>query len=262
MADQEKSEQQSTTDGAGAKKRRRRRGKRRPAGEQSQDQSQESNAKEASPEKPASGEATDTRPSRRRRPKRPTRPERSDNATTDESAAGEKSDTTKNERAKRSEKAKARPKRGSVLERRRSTPAAELEFPDEPELMPAAPSPTAKTVDAYVKQLRGWQREAVIALRNIVRSLAGEAEEQILWSQPVFTLNGPVCYIKAFSDHVNIGFWRGNELDDPDELLTGELQTMRHVSFYHMNEVNRDAIESFVAQAFKLSKEKGDPTGV
>lgn len=120
--------------------------------------------------------------------------------------------------------------------------------------------PIATDVDTYIKQLKGWQREVVTTLRGIVRNQARDAEEGIMWSQPVYTLNGPVCYIKAFSDHVNFGFWRGNELDDPEDLLTGELPTMRHVTIRHVNDVKRDAFEALVRSAVKLNIEKGDPT--
>ncbi|RPI67062.1 MAG: DUF1801 domain-containing protein, partial [Ignavibacteriae bacterium] len=128
-----------------------------------------------------------------------------------------------------------------------------------PEEAPA-PQPIATDVDTYIRNLKGWQREVVTTLRGIVRNQAREAEEAILWSQPVYTLNGPVCYIKAFTDHVNFGFWRGNEIDDPEDLLIGELPTMRHVTIRHVNEVNREAFEGLVRSAVKLNKEKGDPT--
>ena len=78
----------------------------------------------------------------------------------------------------------------------------------------------------------------------------------------MYSLNGPICYIKAFSDHVNLGFWRGNEIDDPAERLVGELETMRHVTIRHVNEVDRELFEAYVRQAVKLSKEKGDATSI
>ena len=37
------------------------------------------------------------------------------------------------------------------------------------------------------------------------------------------------CYVNAFRDHVNVGFFRGAEIPDPDGLLEGTGKFMRHV---------------------------------
>lgn len=147
----------------------------------------------------------------------------------------------------------------TVLNRRQTRGESLLPQP-EPETPPPAPARSAKSVEEYINHLHGWQREVVITLRSIVRSQSQGIAESILWSQPVYSLNGPVCYIKAFTDHVNFGFWRGNELDDPDSLLSGELETMRHVTIRSIADVNRTVFERFVRQACKLNKEKGDAT--
>jgi hypothetical protein len=98
---------------------------------------------------------------------------------------------------------KERAPRGSVLQRRTTrgdyddTPKVK----DEPAPMLAPIN--AINVDAYIGHFKGWQREVLTTLRAIIRQGAGDIDESILWSQPVFSSNGPVCYIKAFSDHVN-----------------------------------------------------------
>jgi len=79
-----------------------------------------------------------------------------------------------------------------------------------------------KTVDEYIAGLDGWRADAVTQLREIVREAAPEASEAVKWAQPVYESNGPFCYIKAFKNHVNIGFWRGVDLDDPHVLLQGD----------------------------------------
>ncbi len=149
---------------------------------------------------------------------------------------------------------------GSVLQRRLSREAKAREESSEDDFQPAATPVNVNTVEAYISQLRGWQREVVTKLRSIVRSQAPDAKESIMWSQPVYTVNGPVVYIKAFSDHVNLGFWRGNEIDDPAGRLIGELPTMRHITIRHVNEVDRELFEAYVRAAVKLDRDKGDAT--
>jgi len=278
----------STQDGSGdgsAKKRRRRRGKRRPSGDASQtsnDTDAPAAASEGSSDGPgdnAEGGSEKRGRSRRRKKKRPEgeggegesrEPKESKEQSSEQSTAepadkdgkGSKKGRGRRDGGKKEKEKKERAPRGSVLDRRRTRGDVPLDFPDDEPMIPTAPPPTATSVDGYIKQLRGWQREVVMSLRSIIKSQAADAEEAILWHQPVYSLNGPICYVKAFSDHVNLGFWRGNEIDDPAERLIGELQTMRHVTIRHVNEVDRDLFEAYVRQAVKLNKEKGDPTGV
>lgn len=127
---------------------------------------------------------------------------------------------------------------------------------------PFVPQPrqVARTVDEYVNQHKGWQREVLMRVREIIRAAGPDMAEEIKWSQPVYDLNGPVCYIKAFSDHVNFGFWRGTELRDADGLLVGDGIKMRHVTIRNVNDVNREVFDAFVKQAVRLNRDKGDPT--
>ncbi len=155
----------------------------------------------------------------------------------------------------------ARPPRGSVLARRAQRLDMGVHKDDvEEQVVPAGPVINTSSVDAYVNSHRGWQREVLMKLRDMIRACAAEATENISWSQPVFDLNGPMCYLKAFTDHVNFGFWRGTELDDPEGLLVGDLTKMRHVKIASVNDVKRERFEAFIRQAAKLNREKGDPT--
>ncbi|MBN9399075.1 MAG: DUF1801 domain-containing protein ['Candidatus Kapabacteria' thiocyanatum] len=165
----------------------------------------------------------------------------------------------RSEQPERSEK-KEPPSRGNALQRRMSRIEPVKDVYDDDPVIPSAPVPPATTVEGYVSNHRGWQREVLMKLRDIVRTSAPALEESIKWSQPVFEGNGPVCYMKAFSDHVNFGFWRGTELDDPEHLLIGDGIKMRHVRISQVNDVRRELFESFVRQAVRLNIEKGDPT--
>jgi hypothetical protein len=117
-----------------------------------------------------------------------------------------------------------------------------------------------KTVDEYASGLEGWRAEAVSTLRQLVREAAPEAEEGIKWAQPVYSQKGPLCYIRAFDDHVNLGFWRGTELQGAEGLLTGEGQKMAHISFSSLEEINPDVITPLLKQAIELNQTLGDPT--
>lgn len=115
-------------------------------------------------------------------------------------------------------------------------------------------------MDEYVGGAEGWRGEALATLRQLVREAAPEAEEAIKWGQPVYSQNGPVCYLRAFDNHVNLGFWRGTELQAPEGLLAGEGQKMAHVSFSSGEDINPELVTDLVKQAVELNQSLGDPT--
>ena len=118
----------------------------------------------------------------------------------------------------------------------------------------------AKSVDDYIAGLEGWQSGVVSRVRDIVSDSAPDATASIKWSQPVFEQNGPFCYIRAFKNHVNFGFWRGVELPDPDGLLQGDGEKMRHIKLSASDDVTPDAFAALVRSAVELNEMKGNPT--
>ena len=95
-----------------------------------------------------------------------------------------------------------------------------------------------KTVDAYIAGLEGWKAEVASRVRQIVHEAAPDAVESIKWAQPVYETNGPFCYMKAFKNSVNFGFWRGVDLEDPVGLLQGTGEKMRHVKLAGVDDVD------------------------
>ena len=120
-----------------------------------------------------------------------------------------------------------------------------------------APNP-----DAYVASLSGWQRACVENLRAAVRS-ACDIEERVKWGHLVYVSNGPVLLIRAESERVLFGFWRGQRLRDIEQgLRPGGKYEMATLELTE-NEVLSSAIaRSLVKEAVALNKTLGDPTRV
>ena len=117
-----------------------------------------------------------------------------------------------------------------------------------------------KTVGEYISGLEGWKAEVVSKVRQVVLEATPGAQESIKWAQPVYETNGPFCYIKAFKDSVNFGFWRGVDIQDPKGLLQGSGEKMRHVKLTSVEDIDEEEFASFVRQAVQLNLIKGDPT--
>jgi hypothetical protein len=59
---------------------------------------------------------------------------------------------------------------------------------------------------------------------------------------------------------VNIGFWRGAELTDPNGLLEGDGDCRRRIKLSRRADIPEPALKRFVKEAVKLNQALGDPT--
>jgi hypothetical protein len=58
------------------------------------------------------------------------------------------------------------------------------------------------------------------------------------------------AYVGAFKAHVNVGFFRGAEISDPDGLLEGTGKFMRHVKLRPDDDVNVGALVKLIETAY------------
>jgi hypothetical protein len=87
-----------------------------------------------------------------------------------------------------------------------------------------------------------------------------DAVEVVKWAQPVYEKNGPFCYIKAFPRYVNLGFWRGASLSDPDGLVRRSGEKMGHVRIAELDDIAEQPLRRLVREAASLSARLGDPS--
>jgi len=64
------------------------------------------------------------------------------------------------------------------------------------------------------------------------------------------------AYVNAFTAHVNVGFFRGAEIADPEGLLEGTGKFMRHVKLRPENHVNAAALRKLVETAYVDMKQR------
>lgn len=62
-------------------------------------------------------------------------------------------------------------------------------------------------------------------------------------------MKNQVIYIKPLKDSVNLGFFYGTSLRDPDRLLKGTGKSLRHIKFKKSTEINHGAIRYLVTEA-------------
>lgn len=120
-------------------------------------------------------------------------------------------------------------------------------------------APVAADPDAYVRALRGWRKDVVVALREAVTG-AADFEEVIKWGHIVCISNGPVVLIRAEDERVLFGFWRGKRLRDIEPKLkaSGKYELANQV-FVKGDEVDSAVAARLAKAAAALNKKLGNP---
>jgi len=111
----------------------------------------------------------------------------------------------------------------------------------------------ARTVAEYIAELDDSGAEVVSRLRQLVMEAAPDAKESFKWARPVYEHNGPLCYIAAFKNHVNLGFSRGVDLPDEYGILEGSGKKMRHVKVTSVDDIREDDLKDLVRAAVALN---------
>lgn len=77
---------------------------------------------------------------------------------------------------------------------------------------------------------------------DVMRACGDDVRELLHDGHPTLCVgDAAFAYVNAFKTHVNVGFFRGAEIADPEGLLEGTGKFMRHVKLRPESEVNATA---------------------
>jgi hypothetical protein len=112
---------------------------------------------------------------------------------------------------------------------------------------------THGSFDEAVSETSSHVREIAQRLRKLIIDIYPEVVEVPWPKQRIIGYGvGPkkmsehFCYIGAHSEHVNLGFYYGADLSDPEELLKGTGKKLRHIKVRTVEDVDRPAIRHMV----------------
>ncbi|MDB5970217.1 MAG: hypothetical protein JWQ90_2667 [Hydrocarboniphaga sp.] len=92
---------------------------------------------------------------------------------------------------------------------------------------------------------------------EVMRACGGEVRELLHDGHPTACVaDAAFGYVNAFRFHVNVGFFRGAEISDPDGLLEGTGKFMRHVKLMPGREVNAEALVTLIGTAYTDMKRR------
>jgi hypothetical protein len=85
-----------------------------------------------------------------------------------------------------------------------------------------------------------------------MRNCGDEVREVLHDGCPVACFgDAPFGFVNAFTSHVNVGFFRGAALSDPERLLQGSGKFMRHVTLRPGTPVDASALEELIRAALR-----------
>lgn len=115
---------------------------------------------------------------------------------------------------------------------------------------------TVKEVDQFMEDLPNDIQNISVALRKVILNSSPKLREAFKWSMPNYSYNGLVCYLQTSKKHVNLGFHKGNELQEKDsnKLLQGTGKTMRHIRIKKMEDIQLEAVTSLIQEAVALNE--------
>jgi hypothetical protein len=106
--------------------------------------------------------------------------------------------------------------------------------------------------------IEAWMREPPGALRviarrwfEVMRDCGDDVRELLHDGHPTACIgDAAFAYVNAFKAHVNVGFFRGAELADPEGLLEGTGKFMRHVKLRPECNVDATALMKLIEIAY------------
>jgi len=99
--------------------------------------------------------------------------------------------------------------------------------------------------------------DLTLALRGLVLQEAPGATELVHDVKYAIALNytftgrikGAFAHIVTYTKHVNLGFYRGTELPDPQKLLQGDGKRIRHIRVASHADLARPYVRTFLCEA-------------
>lgn len=99
-------------------------------------------------------------------------------------------------------------------------------------------------------------RSIMLHLQGLVQSTVPEAVLLFKWRIPYFYLKGkkPLVYLHVSRNYVDLGFAKGFQLQQHQEVLIGEKRnTIKSLRYYTLEDIDEDVVKELLVEAKNLS---------
>ena len=111
-------------------------------------------------------------------------------------------------------------------------------------------------VTKYISDAPEEQQEVMNSVRELIHQSVPQVKENFKWKRPVFSTEDDFAYLQSTKNHVNLGFYNGEDLDDPDNLLEGTGKRMRHVKMTKPTDVEKDQLRNWFEASSKPERDQ------
>jgi hypothetical protein len=129
-------------------------------------------------------------------------------------------------------------------------------------------TPAQVPVSEYLRNIPARLRPTMQAARRTIKALAPKGTKEIAyrkWPIRYAVDDLLVCGVGDYPRWVAVYFFRGAELDDPDEVLEGTGKSMRHIKLREPKDASRPEVKRMMRRAFKKGgmtmRREGLPSG-
>ena len=112
-------------------------------------------------------------------------------------------------------------------------------------------------IETWMVDHRGELGEIAKHWFEVMRKCGDDVRELLHDGHPTACVaDAGFAYVNVFSAHVNVGFFRGAEISDPDGLLEGTGKFMRHVKLRPGRGIDAAALRKLVRAAYADMKDR------
>jgi hypothetical protein len=107
------------------------------------------------------------------------------------------------------------------------------------------------TIDVWMHEHSGELGAIAQPWFEFIRDCGDDVRELLHDGHPTACVgDAAFAYVNAFTAHVNVGFFRGAEIADPETLLEGTGKFMRHVKLRPEQDVDTTALMKLIETAY------------
>jgi len=103
-------------------------------------------------------------------------------------------------------------------------------------------------VNGYISDSPPEQQEVLETLRRLIHKTIPETTEDLKWGMPVFTKTKIFTYLRSTKNHVALGFYNLERINDSQELLEGTGKNMKHLKIKKVTDIDEKLIAEWLKQ--------------
>jgi len=103
-------------------------------------------------------------------------------------------------------------------------------------------------VTEYISKANVEQMTTLEILRQLIHETVFNVSEEIKWNMPVFNNGKDFAYLRFSKKHITLGFYNIDKIQDPDNLLEGEENTLKHIKIINLEHKQKQQVVKWLKQ--------------